>query len=96
MQAGAGPNADGRDAIQRLPEPIASVVQRATDPELDRRYANAREMAADLEAAARNGAALSGALVAELFGRELKEEAHRLATFPMDGAADSLASASSS
>ncbi|HEY4392687.1 MAG TPA: protein kinase [Polyangia bacterium] len=40
MQAGSGPNADGRTAIQRLPEPIASVVQRATDPELGRRYAN--------------------------------------------------------
>ncbi|HEY4395113.1 MAG TPA: hypothetical protein VGP64_13670, partial [Polyangia bacterium] len=65
------------------------------DPELGRRYANAREMAADLEAAARNGAALTGALVADLFGRELKEEAHRLATFPVDGAAAPLASASS-
>jgi Protein kinase domain len=96
MQAGAGPNADGWTAIQRLPEPIASVVQRATDPDLGRRYANAREMAADLEAAARNGAALTGALVADLFGRELKEEAQRLATFPMDPAAAPLASASSS
>jgi serine/threonine-protein kinase len=96
MQAGAGPNPDGRSAIQRLPEPIASVVQRATDPELDRRYANAREMAADLEAAARNGGALTSALVAELFGRELKEEGQRLANFPMDAAAAPLASASSS
>jgi eukaryotic-like serine/threonine-protein kinase len=96
MQAGAGPSSDGRTAIQRLPEPIASVVQRATDPDLDRRYANAREMAADLEAAAGNGAALTGALVAELFGRELKEEAHRLATFPLDGSAPPAASASGS
>jgi hypothetical protein len=92
MQAGAGPSADGRTAIQRLPEPIASVVQRATDPELGRRYASAREMAADLEEVARNGAALTGALVADLFGRELKEEAQRLATFPMNGAAASIAS----
>ena len=71
------------------------MVQRATDPELDRRYANAREMAADLEAAARQGAALAGALVAELFGRELKEEAHRLANFPLGGSPSPLASASS-
>ncbi|HEY6477223.1 MAG TPA: serine/threonine-protein kinase [Polyangia bacterium] len=96
MQAGAGPNADGRTEIQRLPEPIARVVQRATDPELGRRYANAREMAADLEAGARNGAALAGALVTELFGGELKEEAHRLATFPLDGSAPPVASASTS
>jgi Protein kinase domain len=96
MQAGSGPSGDGRTAIQRLPEPIASVVQRATDPDLDRRYANAREMAADLEAAARNGPALTGALVAELFGRELKEEANRLATFPLDGSAPPAANASSS
>jgi hypothetical protein len=94
MQAGAGPSADGRTAIQRLPEPIASVVQRATDPDLSRRYANAREMAADLQAAARNGGGLTGALVAELFGRELKEEANRMATFPMDGSAQSAVSAS--
>ena len=85
MQAGAGPSADGRTAIQKLPAPISAVVQRATDPDLDSRYANAREMAADLAEAARRGAATAGALVAELFGHELKEEAHRLATFPLDG-----------
>ena len=95
MQAGSGPSADGRTAIERLPEPIASVVKRATDPDLDRRYANAREMAADLEPAARQGAALTGALVGELFGRELKEEAHRLATFPMMGSSAPVANASS-
>jgi serine/threonine-protein kinase len=94
MQAGAGPSADGRTAIERLPDPIAAVVKRATDPDLDRRYANAREMAADLESAAREGAALTGALVGELFGRELKEEAHRLATFPM-GSSPPVADASS-
>ena len=85
MQAGAGPSSDGRTAIQRLPDPISAVVQRATDPELDRRYANAREMAADLAEAARRGGTAAGALVAELFGHELKDEAHRLATFPLDG-----------
>ena len=31
MQAGAGPSSDGRTAIERLPDPIAAVVQRATD-----------------------------------------------------------------
>ena len=83
MQAGAGPNADGRTAIQKLPEPIAAVVQRATDPDLNGRYASAGEMAADLAEAARRGAATAGTLVAELFGQELKDEAHRLATFPL-------------
>jgi hypothetical protein len=95
MQAGAGPSADGRTAIERLPPPISAVVQRATDPELDRRYPSAREMAADLEAAARQGAAPAGALVAELFGRELKDESHRLANFPLRGSPSSPASASS-
>jgi len=95
MQAGAGPSSDGRTAIERLPLPISAVVQRATDPELDRRYASAREMAADLEVAARQGAAPAGALVAELFGRELKDESHRLASFPLGGPSSSLASASS-
>lgn len=83
MQAGAGPSGDARTAIQHLPEPLGSVVQRATDADLDRRYPNAREMAAALEPAARRGAPLAGALVTELFGRELKEEAHRLASFPL-------------
>ncbi len=86
MQAGAGPGADERTAIQTLPDPIAAVVQRATDAALERRYANAREMGADLEAAARQGGGPAAALVAELFGPELKEEAHRMASFPMDGA----------
>ncbi len=95
MQAGSGPSSDGRTAIQRLPAPISAVVQRATDPDLDRRYANAREMAADLEGAARQGGAAAGALVAELFGHELKEEAHRLATFPLGGSASPAASVSS-
>ncbi len=95
MQAGAGPSADGRTLIERLPDPIAAVVNRATDPDLARRYANAREMASDLEAAARYGAAGTATLVSELCGRELKEEAHRLATFPMQGPSPPLASASS-
>src|SRR5580698_3358389 len=95
MQAGAGPSADGRTLIERLPDPIAAVVKRATDPDLARRYANAREMAADLEAAARYGAAGTATPVSELCGRELQEEAHRLATFPMQGPSPPLASASS-
>ncbi len=95
MQAGAGPSSDGRSAIQRLPDPISAVVQRATDPALERRYANAREMAVDLAEAARKGGAAAGALVAELFGHELKDEAHRLATFPLDGPSSPAISVSS-
>jgi len=95
MQAGAGPSSDGRTAIQRLPASISAVVQRATDPDLDRRYASAREMAADLAEAARQGAAATGALVAELFGHELKDEAHRLATFPVDGSSSPAINVSS-
>jgi eukaryotic-like serine/threonine-protein kinase len=87
MQAGAGPGSDARTALQKLPPPIAAVVLRATDPQLDSRYANAREMAADLAEVARGGGGAAGALVTELFGRELKDEAHRLASFPLDGSA---------
>jgi serine/threonine protein kinase len=94
MQAGAGPSSDGRTAIQKLPAPISAVVRRATDHDLDRRYANAREMAADLADAARGGGAAAGALVAELFGHELKQEAHRLATFPLDGSSVPVVSVS--
>ena len=95
MQAGAGPGSDERTAIERLPDPIARVVRRATDAELDSRYANARQMAADLEAAARQGGGPAGALVAELFGPELKEEAHRMASFPMGGSSSPAVSVSS-
>jgi eukaryotic-like serine/threonine-protein kinase len=85
IQAGAGPSSDARTAIENLPAPICAVVQRATDPHLDSRYASAREMAAELAELARKGATTAGALVVELFGPELKQEAHRLATFPVDG-----------
>jgi serine/threonine-protein kinase len=95
MLAGSGPSSDGRTAIQRLPEPIAAVVQRATDANLDSRYASAREMAADLEAAARQGGGPASALVAELFGPELKDEAHRIASFPMDGSSSPAINVSS-
>ena len=52
-------------------------------------------MAADLAEAARQGGGPAGALVAELFGPELKEEAHRMASFPMDGTPLPAVSASS-
>jgi plasmid stabilization system protein ParE len=52
-------------------------------------------MAADLAEAARQGGVAAGALVAQLFGEELRDEAHRLATFPLDGSSPSAASVSS-
>jgi hypothetical protein len=85
MKAGAGPGVEDRSAIRELPGPLAAVVDRATATRLEDRYPNARAMAADLEPAARHGAAATAALVVELFGPELKEESHRMATFsPMD------------
>jgi serine/threonine protein kinase len=81
MQAGAGPGPEERAAIERLPQPFATVIQRATASRIDDRYATARAMAADLEPWVRYGSSLAGPLVTELFGRELKDEAHRLATF---------------
>jgi serine/threonine protein kinase len=82
VQAATGPGPNERAAIQRLPQPFSTVVQRATDPDLDRRYPTAREMAADLKNWAMNGATPTAMLVNELFGEELKDEARRLATFP--------------
>jgi Protein kinase domain len=85
MKAASGPGPEERAAIDQLPRPFGAVVQRATAPRLEDRYRTAREMAADLEPWARHGAAVSGALVTELYGPELKDEAHRLATFVVDG-----------
>jgi hypothetical protein len=81
MKAGAGPGVEDRSAIRELPNPLAAVVDKATATRLEDRYQNARAMSADLEAAARNGAAATAALVVELFGADLKDEAHRMATF---------------
>ena len=50
-------------------------------------------MAADLEAFGRNGAGAAAALVIELFGRELKEESHRMATFSLHDSANAVISA---
>ena len=87
MKAGAGPGVEDRSAIRELPHPLAAVIDRATATRIEDRYPNARAMAADLEAAARNGAAATAALVVELFGAELKDESHRMATFsPPDSA----------
>jgi serine/threonine protein kinase len=82
MQAAVGPGAPERAVIQRLPKPFSTVIQRATDPDLGRRYPSAREMAADLKNWALHGATPTAHLVNELFGDELKEEARRLATCP--------------
>jgi serine/threonine protein kinase len=82
VQAATGPGPTERALIQRLPRPFSTVIERATDPDLNRRYATAREMAADLKNWAMNGATPTAMLVNELFGQELKEEARRLATFP--------------
>ncbi len=85
MKAGAGPSFDDRAAIAALPQPLASVIDRATATRIEDRYQNARAMAADLQAAVRGGAAATAALVVELFGAELREESHRMATFsPQD------------
>jgi serine/threonine protein kinase len=95
MKAGVGPGPDERAAIEQLPGPFNAVVQRATAARLEDRYASAREMAAELEPWARHGAGLTGALVTELYGSELKEEAHRLANFATDGPPETVARQSS-
>jgi hypothetical protein len=94
MKAGGGPGPNERSAIGQLPPPLAAVIARATAPQLEERYRNAREMAADLERLARHGAELTGALVTELYGPELNAEARRLANFATDVSADNAAGVS--
>jgi hypothetical protein len=96
MEAATGPGPAERALIQRLPKPFSTVIQRATDPDLGRRYPSAREMAADLKNWALHGATPTALLVNELFGDELKEEARRLATCPAVDASQELVSYSSS
>ena len=95
MKAGVGPGPEERAAIEQLPRPFGAMVQRATAPRLEDRYGSAREMAADLEPWARHGATPTGALVTDLYGPELKEEAHRLANFAVDGPPETFAHLSS-
>jgi serine/threonine-protein kinase len=94
MKAGAGPGIEERASIRQLPRPFAAVVERATAQRLEERYGSAREMALDLEAWARAGVTLTGTLVTELFGDDLREEAHRLATFAPENALHPVAGVS--
>jgi hypothetical protein len=95
MKAGTGPGVEDRSAIRDLPHPLAAVIDRATATHIEDRYPNARAMAADLQAAARNAAGATAALVIELFGPELKEESHRMATFTPQDSAQSVVGLSS-
>jgi serine/threonine-protein kinase len=83
MKAGVGPSAEDRVAIRGLPHPLGGVIDRATATRIEDRYPDARAMAAVLEGAARGGAAATAALVVQLFGVDLKEESHRMATFSL-------------
>jgi serine/threonine protein kinase len=96
LQAATGPSANERALFQHLPRPFSTVIARATEPNLDRRYPSAREMAADLKTWAQNGATPTAHLVNELFGEELRDEARRLATFPAVASSEELISYSSS
>jgi serine/threonine protein kinase len=96
MKAGAGPGVEDRSAIRDLPNPLAAIIDRATATRIEDRYPNARAMSADLQAAARNGAAAAATLVVELFGAELKQESHRIATFSPQDAPRAVAGLSSS
>jgi hypothetical protein len=95
MKAGAGPSAEDRAAIRALPHPLAAVIDRATAPRIEDRFPNARAMAAALEPAAHAGAAATAAFVVELFGVELREESHRMATFVPQDVSQSFVGASS-
>jgi hypothetical protein len=95
MKAGSGPDVADRSAIRALPQPFAAVIDRATATRIEDRYPNARAMSADLEGAARNGAAATAALVVDLFAGELRNESHRMATFSRRDSAGSVVRLSS-
>jgi hypothetical protein len=95
MKAGTGPSPEDRAAIRALPAPLATVIERATATRIEDRYPNARAMAADLQPVGRNGAGATAALVIELFGSELKEESHRMATFSPQDSSHSVVELSS-
>jgi hypothetical protein len=95
MKAGAGPSAEDRALIRALPPPLAAIVDRGTATRIEDRFPNARAMAAALEGAARGGAAATAALVVQLFGRELQDESHRMATFASADSAVSIVGLSS-
>jgi hypothetical protein len=94
MMAGAGPAAEERAAIAALPAPFAAVIARATAERIEDRYPDARAMARDLEAhagSAGSGRASTAALVAEMFGAELRDESQRLQTFASEVSARPVA-----
>ena len=93
---GDRPRPGGAGADPAAAQALRGGDQRATDPDLGRRYPSAREMAADLKNWALHGATPTALLVNELYGEELKEEARRLATCPAVDASQELVSYSSS
>ena len=95
MKAGAGPSVEDRAAIRELPPPLAAIIDRGTATRIEDRFPNARAMAAALEGAARGGAAATASLVVQLFGQELREESHRMATFSPPDSAVSIVGLSS-
>jgi hypothetical protein len=86
MKAGNGPGPEERAAIHALPPGLAAVIDRATADKIEDRYPDAHAMAAALEPLARGGATATAALVIELYGAELKQESHHMASFIPDSA----------
>jgi len=89
MKAGNGPGPDERAAIHALPPGLAAVIDRATAEKIEDRYPDAHAMAAALESLARGGATATAALVVELYGAELKQESHRMASLVPDSSSRS-------
>jgi hypothetical protein len=89
MKAGNGPAAEERAAIRALPAGLAAVIDHATADKIEDRYPDAHAMAAALEPLARGGAAATSALVVELYGAELKQESHRMASYVPEPASGS-------
>jgi eukaryotic-like serine/threonine-protein kinase len=94
MKAGNGPGPEERAALRALPPGLAAVIDRATADKIEDRYPDAHAMAAALEPLARGGATVTAALVVELYGAELKQESHRMASFVPEGSSSRSGSGS--
>jgi serine/threonine-protein kinase len=78
VRAAAGPTADDLARVRALGGPLAAALEKALQPDREKRFASATEFAAALPPAPPSAAAETGALVARLFAEELQGEQTRM------------------
>lgn len=73
-RAASGPTEEDLEAVRRLPEPAASILERALAFEAGHRFQSATEFADALAPHAGTGKAATAKLMQELFGEELRRQ----------------------